>query len=67
MKGWFLGLALKPFIGIAVLAVLYFGARYVATALHWLMPNGRVKEYLFRGWQGRGARPATDPNKRLLK
>lgn len=62
---WLFGLVLKPFIGITILAVLYFGARWIAWLLWWVIPRGRVKDYLFRGWRGH-ARSTADLHKRVL-
>ena len=52
-------LLLKPFIGIAILAVMYFGSHWIAAVIRWLMPNGRVKDYLFDGWDDGHSRNAT--------
>lgn len=51
MDAWHWALLLKPFVGIAFLAVLYFGARAVAWLLYAITPDCRLKRYLFLGYQ----------------
>jgi hypothetical protein len=50
MIPWLIALILKPFIGIVILAVLWFGAKGVAWCLFRIIPDCSVKRYLFRGW-----------------
>ena len=62
--GW--ALLLKPLIGIAILALMYFGARYGAWLLYHLMPNCRTKRWLFSDWESERARAATKARQRVL-
>ena len=62
--GW--ALLLKPLIGIAILALMYFGARYGAWLLYHLMPNCRAKRWLFSDWESERARAATKARQRVL-
>lgn len=53
MIPWLIALILKPYIGITILAVLWFGARFIAWCLFRIFPECALKSYLFRGWHGR--------------
>jgi hypothetical protein len=48
MEGWFYGLALKPFIAVALFVLLFGGARVLAWVVYWLLPRGKLKTWLFR-------------------
>lgn len=56
MHPWLLALLLKPFIGIATIAVLFYGSRLVACCIHLITPDCKAKSYLFCGWRGDTAR-----------
>lgn len=59
MQSWSWALLLKPFIGIAIMAGLYFGARSIAWLLYHLTPDCRFKRWLFLDWEReRARRPA---------
>lgn len=47
---WLWALLLKPIVGLAVVALLLYGARTVALVLHAILPDGALKRELFRGW-----------------
>jgi hypothetical protein len=49
MADWLWGLLLKPLLGIAFLAALFGLSRILKIGLKAVFPEGRVKEYLFRG------------------
>lgn len=74
MESTWWALLLKPFIGIAILAAMFFLPRYLARWLYPLIPK-RWRAALFEGWEhgslgGSGARDASDatrPDERLLK
>ena len=71
--GW--ALLLKPFIGLVILAGMYFLPRYIAMLLRPLIPR-RWQGVLFEGWEhgsvtkrdaARPADSATSSDDRLLK
>lgn len=59
MSAFSWGLLLKPFVGLAILAFLYFSARGLAWLIYVLLPDSRAKRYLFQGWAT--ARKASAP------
>jgi hypothetical protein len=65
METWAWGLLLKPILGLAFLAFVFGLAWIVKTILKAVMPEGRVKEYLFRGDSG-VRRQDTRPSERVL-
>lgn len=60
--GW--AMLLKPLIAAGLLLALYWIPHMLAALLRAVMPDGRVKEYLFRGW-GDDARGHADPGDQL--
>ena len=54
MDGWLLALVLKPIVGIAILAAMYFLPRYLAWLIWWMLPAGRFRDALFEGWEWGG-------------
>lgn len=66
MDSWSWALLLKPVIGVAILAVMYFGAKYGAWVLYHLTPNCRFKRWLFRDWESERAGRAANAGKRVL-
>lgn len=65
-------LLLKPFIGIVILAGMYYLPRYIAWPFQFILPK-KWRDVLFEGWEhgslGRRDRTtrSTDTDKRLLK
>ena len=47
MESWAWGLALKPLIGIVLIVGLVLLARYGAWLVWHLLPDGKVRRYLF--------------------
>lgn len=52
MLVWLAGLVLKPYIGIAVIAILWFGSHFIAAVIYRITPDCALKRYLFLGWNG---------------
>ena len=57
---------LRPFIGIAYLALLFFGAKFIAMGVYWAFPSGKVKDYLFLGWKGHRPGRSAKPEQRIF-
>lgn len=57
---------LRPFIGIAYLALLFFGAKFIAMGIYRVFPSGKVKDYLFLGWKGRRPGRSAKPEQSVL-
>lgn len=54
MSVWFWSLVLKPFVGLAMLAAIYYLPRYPAQLIYWLLPKCRLRDILFDGWEHGG-------------
>lgn len=57
---------LKPFFGIAFAAFLLYGSHFIARAIYAVFPGGRVKDYLFLGWNKGRTADRTDSEQRVL-
>lgn len=53
MQLTFWALVLKPFIGIVMLAGMVYIPHFIAWVLRPLIPNGRFKDSIYKGWGGR--------------
>lgn len=60
-------LLLKPFVGIVILAMMWYVPRIIASLIKPLFPNGRLKDALFRDTPINAAESQTQPQTRRLK
>lgn len=60
-------LLLKPFIGIVILAAMFYLPRYPAMLIRWLMPDCRLKRWLFEDWDSGDAASGSDASKGRLE
>lgn len=59
-QNFWLAFVLKPFLGIAWLAILWYVPHFIAWLLRFVIPDGRFKELLFDGWNGRRSASRAD-------
>lgn len=60
-------LLLKPFLAIALIVGLFGGAKLIAWAIYRLMPDSRLRRYLFLRSNGHGANGAASAGDSGLK
>ena len=64
---WWVALLVKPFIGTAILAGMYYLPRFIAWPIYKLTPDCRLKRWLFLGWDHDRAAESADAGQRRLK
>lgn len=67
MQSTWWALLLKPVLGLVVAAVFFYTTMLVARLIGRLLPDGKVKEFLFRERWRNDASRAADSDHRLLK
>lgn len=57
---------LKPWFGLVYIFLLFVSVHWIARAIYRVFPKGRVKDYLFLGWNGGGSRRSSKPEQSVL-
>lgn len=57
---------LRPWFVLAYVFLLFLTVHWIARAIYRVFPRGKVKDYLFMGWQGRRASRGPDAEQRIL-
>ena len=57
---------LKPWFGLVYIVLLLLSVHWIARVIYRIFPDGKVKDYLFLGWNGGGASRSAKPEQRIL-